>query len=239
MFLPKAWLANEFRDTFLELLSRAYQQGQLCLVGQFARLKSNPPAFAAWCAPLAARQWITHAKPVQFQGAQPPANIHSAERVVKYLARYASGTAMSNQRLVSLDDGRVTFSYKDYRDHARRKITSLPAEEFIDRLLSHVLPQGMRHVRHYGFLTPTQRTEKLQTIRALLGAAQDPSEPDQSANRGAQVETVEPGRACPYCGQKTLVRLMQIPRPTVAQIMALPLHQAHRQLLLTLQMEYP
>ena len=142
---------------------------------------------------------------------------------------------MSNRRLISIDNDVIKFAYKDYRDGGKRKVATLPAVEFIDRFLSHVLPQGMRHVRHYGFLTPTRRTENLKTIRNLLSATEQDNEAPRQSGEFNDSETedreVEDQResACPHCGEKTLVRGQESPRPTVAEIMQMPLQKTHSQ----------
>jgi hypothetical protein len=81
------------------------------------------------------------------------------------LARYTHRVAISNQRLVSLEDGRVAFRYKDYADDHRSKTMTLSAEEFLRRCVQHVLPKGFVKVRHYGLLAPRGRDERLALCR--------------------------------------------------------------------------
>ncbi len=90
------------------------------------------------------------------------------ERVLKYLARYTHRVAISNHRLVSLAEGRVTFRYKDYADDQQQKTMTLPAEEFLRRFVQHVLPPGVVKVRHYGLLANRYRAERLRASRQLL-----------------------------------------------------------------------
>lgn len=156
------------------------------------------------------------------------------ERTVGYLARYANRVAIANSRLIAREDGDVLFSYKDYQDHGRRKTCRLPAVEFIRRFLQHVLPQGMRHIRHYGFLSANQRRKRLPEIRKLMGVAvpdeDEPSGdvrsedsdqmPDDASGDEAQEE---PGYPCPVCKRGRMIRTtIEIPRPTVAELLAIP-----------------
>jgi hypothetical protein len=119
----------------------AYDTGQVGCHGQPAAL-AEPEAFRAWLTPLYGQEWVVYAKP-PFGGPQ---------QVLKYLARYAHRAAISNGRLVSLDEDRVTFRYKDYADGRRHKTMALSAHEFIRRFLQHMLPSGFVKIRHYGLL---------------------------------------------------------------------------------------
>src|SRR4051812_41688015 len=92
------------------------------------------------------------------------------EQVLKYLARYTHRVAISNRRLLAMEDGRVTFEWKDYAAGNQAKTMTLDAVEFIRRFLLHVLPSGFVHIRHFGFLANRKRKEKLALCRSLLGA---------------------------------------------------------------------
>ena len=125
--------------------------------------------------------------------------------VLKYLARYTHRVAISNQRLLSLQDGQVTFRYKDYSDDQRHKTMTLSAEEFLRRFVQHVLPKGFVKVRHYGLLANRHRQERLEVCRRLLltatisgAAAVEPS-----------VNAVEPAPrpCCPRCGSLRLLTI--------------------------------
>ena len=99
--------------------------------------------------------------------AKPP--FGGPEQVLKYLARYTHRVAISNRRLVALEDGEVTFHWKDYAHGGGQKTMTLKATEFIRRFLLHVLPSGFVRIRHYGFLANRVCQEKLALCRALLG----------------------------------------------------------------------
>ena len=166
--LPQDWLREEFRRRFLEGLQRAYERGALVLTGRHGHLLA-PQRFAQWLAPLRTCYWNVYAQPVELGRSENMTREEAARRTLGYLAAYANGVALHNDRLLGIEDDHVVFSYKDYRDHGRVKIARVPAVEFIDRFLLHVLPRHLRHIRNYGFLAPNQRGKKLPLIRQLLG----------------------------------------------------------------------
>jgi len=169
---------------------------------------ADSTAFADWLRPLYQQDWVVYAKP-PFGG---PA------QVLKYLARYTHRVAISNQRLVGLTDGQVTFRYKDYADGQRSKKLTLSAKEFLRRFVQHVLPRGFVKIRHYGLLANRHRAGKLRRSRQLLLVA-------QVAAAGAGVEPVagceqagiEPAArpCCPECGGSRWLRL-PLPLPDSA-----------------------
>jgi hypothetical protein len=124
-------------------------------------------AFEALCQKASRMEWVVYAKR-PFGGPEP---------VLKYLARYTHRVAISNRRLLSMEDGRVTFEWKDYADGNQTKTMTLEAVEFIRRFLLHVLPSGFVHIRHFGFLANRKRKEKLALCRSLLGGSQAVREP--------------------------------------------------------------
>ena len=119
----------------------AFQKGQLSFHGELEPL-AKPAAFAALCDQAGHPKWVVYAKP-PFGG---------PEQVLKYLARYVQRAAISNSRLISLENGRVTFAWKDYADGNQSKTMTLDAVEFIRRFLLQVLPSGFVGIRHFGFL---------------------------------------------------------------------------------------
>jgi len=119
---------------------------------------ADPVAFTAFLAALRATDWVVYAKP-PFAG---PA------QVLEYLGRYTHRVAISNDRLVSVEDDHVRFRWKDYTPGHRVKTMTLPAAEFLRRFLLHVLPAGFVRIRHCGFLANRGRTAKLARCRALL-----------------------------------------------------------------------
>jgi len=157
-------------------------------------------AFARWLTPLYAKEWVVYSKR-PFGGPQ---------QVLKYLTRYTHRVAISNARLLKLEDGRVTFRYKDYADGRQHKTMTLEAEEFLRRFVQHVLPKRFVKMRHYGLLANRHRQQRLDGCRRLLfvkagerrGVSATCAAPDE-------VPTVEPASkpCCPRCGGTRFVRL--------------------------------
>jgi len=141
--LPVEVLRERFQKIFLKRVKRLYRAGRLTLDGELAELR-DPERFAQWHDRLAARRWVVYVDKATAHG--NPRDPGHGERIVRYMARYASGMVMSNHRLISIDDGHVTFFYKDYRDGERRKVRRMPALEFIDRLLDHHAADVAGHV---------------------------------------------------------------------------------------------
>ena len=194
-FLPVRVLSRRFRRLFLEQLERLYDQGQLTLAGRCRDL-AEPKPWKRLLATLRDKEWVVYAK--------EPCD---SEHVLKYLSRYVYRVAISNHRLVALENGQVTFRYKDYkRDHQLRTRT-LEAVEFLRRLMLHVLPKGLHKVRYFGLMANRHRSQKLAQCRTLLGQAADTTqasemtEPDHiRADEPAGVR-VQPGDVCPVCRQ--------------------------------------
>ena len=137
--------------------------------------------------------------------AKPP--FGGPARVLRYLARYTHRVAISNRRLVALEDGAVTFRWKDYARGGKRKAMTLRAVEFIRRFLLHVLPAGFVRIRRYGFLANRVCREKLARCRALLGAeaTAEPREAEPGPRADGAVEGPPAAHACPACGAGRMV----------------------------------
>jgi hypothetical protein len=156
---PVRALSQVFRAKFLDRLSQLLRQGQLDIpphLGQLLHSNTRQP----WLRRLRKKPWVVYSKP-PFAG---PA------KLLDYLGRYTHRVAISNQRLISCQDGQVSFGYRDRRDGDRRKIATVPADEFIRRFLQHILPDGFRRIRQYGFLANCVKKECLAQCRQLLGA---------------------------------------------------------------------
>jgi hypothetical protein len=190
-FLPVRVLSHRFRKTFLRSLWSAFRNGRLRFHGELCSL-ADPAQFQFLCEQASAINWVVHVKP-PFGG---------PERVLKYLARYTHRVAISNHRLRSLEDGRVTFEWKDYADRSRTKTMTLEATEFIRRFLLHVLPSGLVRIRQFGFLANRVRQHKLQQCRALLALCQ----PYILIRSDIRADTHLPDpNACPICKQGRLI----------------------------------
>lgn len=159
-FLPVRVLSRFFRRRFLELLGQAYHRGELEFFSALEALRDRK-AFQRYLDPVRETEWVVYAK-APFAG---------PEQVLDYVGRYTHRVAISNNRLLDIEDGHVTFRWKDYRDGDAQKTMTLAAEEFIRRFLLHMLPPGLQRIRYYGFLGNRHRQEKLEQCRRLLEMA--------------------------------------------------------------------
>jgi hypothetical protein len=140
-------------------------------------------------------------------------------QVLDYVSRYTHRVAISNNRLVSMDGGQVSFRWKDYRDDNRQKTMTLPAEEFIRRFLIHVLPDGFHRIRYFGFLANCHRARKLALCRKLLGMAPAGPATDPPADYRDRLETLtgQSLRECPHCHTGIMVVIDCIAAPKICQ----------------------
>ena len=141
------------------------------------------------------------------------------DQVLKYLARYTHRVAISNRRLLSMEDGRVTFEWKDYADGNQTKTMTLEAVEFIRRFLLHVLPSGFVHIRHFGFLANRKRKQKLALCRSLLDGTQAVSGPGADSPTVPDSDSAQQPRPCPVCQAGRLIRIQAL---TAAACACLP-----------------
>ena len=156
-FLPVRVLSRLFRRLFLRELENVFDAGKLRFFGKLANL-AEPQAFARRLGELRRLNWVVYAKP-PFGG---------PEQVLAYLGRYTHRVAIANSRLLSLADGKVCFTWKDYRADGETKVMTLDADEFIRRFLLHALPDGFHRIRHYGFLANGSRGDNFALCRRLL-----------------------------------------------------------------------
>lgn len=181
--LPVKILSRRFRRLLLAALERAYAAGDFLFCGELAHLR-DPAAFARYLKPLARKDWVVYAKP-PFGG---PA------RVLEYLGRYTHRVAISNRRLLALQNGNVSYSWTDYRD-SQQKVATVTAHEFLRLFLQHSLPTGFQRIRYYGFLANCHRAPKLQLCRGLLATPYSDLLPVPTQ----RLLEEEPPR-CPRCG---------------------------------------
>jgi len=201
-FLPVRVLSRLFRRLFLRELENAFSAGKLRFFSNLANL-AEPRAFARRLGELRRLDWVVYAKP-PFGG---------PEQVLAYLSRYTHRVAIANSRLLSLADGKVRFTWKDYRQDGKTKVMTLDADEFIRRFLLHALPDGFHRIRHYGFLANGSRGDSLALCHRLLdarvtGAA---SEPTDNRTKGDRPLTAADFAVCPDCGG-TMRRIAAVPR---------------------------
>jgi hypothetical protein len=191
-------LRRVFRGKFVAGLRSAFQHGQLYFSDNLSLL-AQPKIFAAWLRPLFRKDWVVYSKP-PFGG---------PEYVLQYLGRYTHRVAISNHRLVSSADQKVTFRWRDSADNNEQKLMTLSLDEFLSRFLLHLLPKGFVRIRNFGFLANRRRSTLLPLCRQLLGVVPQPQiEPAVSA-----AKQPSPLWTCPNCGGPMIV----VERFTAAQ----------------------
>ena len=208
-FLPVRVLSRLFRKKFLCYLREACDRGALGFHGKLRPLADGRNWRRLLC-DLEAHDWVVYAKP-PFGG---------PTQVLKYLARYTHRVAISNQRLVSVHDGKVTFRWKDYAQRNHTRTMTLDAVEFIRRFLLHSLPKGFQRIRHYGFLANRVRQQQLRRCRVLLeGAGENvPRDGDTVVDETNMTDAshaggTAPDDVCPACRQGRMLVVAIIERP--------------------------
>jgi hypothetical protein len=195
-FLPCRVLRRMFRGKFLTFLTAAFRQRKLRFWGTIQQLR-NPTEFHRLVRQLRSRNWVVHVR-------RP---FHGPEHVIQYLARYTHRVAISSGRLISLQNGQVTFRWRDSADGNRQKLMTIDAVEFIRRFLLHVLPRGFVKIRHFGFLANRNRRAALTLCRTLL-----PATCQQLAAADPQLSVLE--RKCPVCKIGIVRVIERIPAAT-------------------------
>jgi hypothetical protein len=198
-FLPVKVLGRLFRGKFLAFLGAAFRQKKLRLVGVLTRWR-KPAEFARFLRQLRSMNWVVFAKR-PFGG---------PEYVIRYLARYTHRVAIANGRLVEMQNGKVTFRWRDSADENQQKLMTLDEVEFIHRYLLHILPPGFVKIRHFGFLANRNRREALLLCRSLLPI---PATVLPNPLTTAQRQATE--RRCPICKVGRLHILGWIPAGTL------------------------
>lgn len=182
-------MAKLFRGKFLAYLRAEYNR--LNFFGDSEYL-NNPESFQNLMQSCYSKDWIVYSKPP----------FKTVNTVVEYLGRYTHRVAISNNRILSVKDSRVTFVWKDYRDNNKRKVMTITAEEFIRRFLLHVLPKGFNKIRHFGYLGSRSRSVKLSICRAALSVRNTyiPKTTTELLERMG----VKPYCRCAVCGSEKL-----------------------------------
>ena len=194
-FLSVRVLSRLFRRLFLDGLATLSEAGRLQFFGELAPL-TDKRAFDAWLAPLRRSEWVVYAK-------RPFAG---PKAVLAYLSRYTHRVAISNSRLITLNEAGVTFKYKDYRikGRDRLKTMTLVAAEFIRRFLLHVLPSGFHRIRHYGLFASAACARNVERARQLLAKHQ--AAPQRSrAGAHCEIKKPAPTPRCPCCGGRMII----------------------------------
>jgi len=199
-FLPVRVLSRRFRRLYLAGLEHLYGQGPLTLTGRCREL-AEPAPWYQFLADVRDKEWVVYAK-------EP---LPEPQHVLTYLARYTHRVAISNHRLMALENGQVTFRYKDYQRGHRLRTLTLEAVEFLRRLMLHVPPHGFHRMRHFGFLANRVRQEKLAQCRTLLGHVTRLHAQEAAVDlKMSEVSGGEPGSVCPVCqhGRMQLVQTL-------------------------------
>ncbi len=196
--LPVRVLSRLFRRLFLAKLADAHAAGRLAFFGELEGLRRRQ-AFLTHLAPLSRKNWFVYAKP-PFAGPQA---------VLAYLARYTHRVAISNSRLVALDERGLTFRYKDYRRDGRERLRTmtLAPDEFIRRFLLHVLPNGFHRIRHYGLLASATCKANIARAKELIAAPLPSIDPPIAQDDADLAAGVAPDHhpPCPCCGGRMII----------------------------------
>jgi hypothetical protein len=198
-FVPEAVLSKVFRGKFVEALKQTFAAGKLQFYGQLQAL-AQPKVFRSFLRQLFRHRWVVYCKP-PFGG---------PDQMLRYLGAYTHRVAISNHRLVSLVDGQVTFRWRDSAHKNKKRLMTLPVDEFLRRFLLHVLPRGFVRIRHYGFLSSRRRRELVPLCKQLLSDAVPTPTPTGAPTASESV----PMWICPLCGGPMIV----IERLTAGQI---------------------
>jgi hypothetical protein len=186
---PVTALSRVFRGKFLDLLEQACDKGKIPAANNEIKTSRQ-------------KRWVVYAK-------KP---FGSPQTILDYLGRYTHRVALSNDRIVKVENGLVTLSYRDRKDGDRKKALPLEAHEFIRRFLLHVLPEGFMRVRHFGFLANRSKKQALTQCRKLLGAnpasLQSPSE--SAKDLLLRITGIDLSR-CPSCHNGTLIVVAELP----------------------------
>jgi predicted Zn-ribbon and HTH transcriptional regulator len=195
-------LAKQFRKTYICHLQRLYENDELCFYGK-TTATGTAKGIAGLIATLKSKQWIVYAK-------RPFAG---PEQVLDYLGRYTHRVAISNHRIVSMDNEQVTFTYKDRSDDNRTRPMTLTADEFIRRFLLHVLPAHFVKIRYFGFMFHRDKHKNIALIRGLIDAQAVFIEPvDESAEQIMLRLTGIDIHCCPHCGKGQMIVICKIPK---------------------------
>ena len=194
-------VALEFRKQYLKLLLNAYLKGELIFTQKTASLNSRH-TFQQLIISVSKKKWIAYAKR-PFAGPQ---------QVLEYLGRYTHRVAISNNRIISIDNGRITFTYKDRQKDDEIKKMTLDASEFIRRFLLHVLPKGLMKIRYFGFLSHTNKKEQIPLIRKLIDPDLTlPEKINESINEMMFRLTGIDISCCPQCKKGKMIRIRKLP----------------------------
>jgi len=200
-----ASLAKEFRKQYLLQLELSYKKNILNFPEILLSLQT-PEGFTNFIGQLKTINWIAYAKH-PFAG---------ADQVLEYLGRYTHRVAISNERIKSISNQKIIFTYKDRKNNNQKKLMQLHADEFIRRFLLHVLPCGFTKIRYFGFLAHRNKNQSIALIRKLLG--EDKTHREEISETIQQVMFRLTGKdiaLCPCCKKGHLREILHLPNLTV------------------------
>jgi predicted Zn-ribbon and HTH transcriptional regulator len=193
-FIPVKVLSRKFRGKFLYYLKQLYLQNKLEFHGSQQYI-CNDNEFENLLSSVYSKEWIVYCKPP----------FKEAACVVEYLGRYTHRVAISNNRIVNIENGNVTFKWRDYKEGSKCKLMTVSADEFIRRFLIHILPSGFMKIRHYGLLGNRNKTTKPKLCKRLTNT------PILIKEKISTLQLIQKitGRdisKCPRCGSDKLSR---------------------------------
>ncbi len=195
-------LAKEFRKRYLKKLEKAYEQKKLCFHGKTS-VFADKQNLTRLIEKLWDKQWIAYLK-------QP---FGGPEQVLEYLGRYTHRVAITNNRILSMEDRLVVFNFRDRSDENKVKEMSLKAEEFIRRFLLHILPSGFMKIRYFGFLASTNKKASIPLLRQLINAELEViGKIEESVQEVMLRLTGIDISCCPECGKGTMVKTKELPK---------------------------
>jgi Putative transposase/Transposase zinc-binding domain len=196
-FIPVRVISALFRGKFLDYLKNSFESGDLIFPGSIRHLK-DPGTFEAFRSQFYHKKWVVYCKP-PFDG---------AEGVLKYLGRYTHRIAISNNRILKVQDGTVSFRWRDYADGDKQKTMTLRADEFIRRFLLHVLPHRYVRIRHFGLLANRSRKDNIALCRELLGSCKavtkEKEKPEAWQDQLLRICGIDIN-TCPVCKKGTIL----------------------------------
>ena len=198
-FIPVKVLAKKFRGKVLSFIKEAFDSNTIIFPGNIQTL-GNSGNFQAFIDSLYKKNWIVYCKP-PFAG---------PEKVLQYLSQYTHRVAISNNRIIKVSDGKVTFKWKDYKDNGKVKLMTLDAHEFIRRFLLHVLPAKFVKIRHYGILSNRNRHTKLKICKTLFKVNTSKAKVISVAELFLKLTGRDPS-VCPCCGKGKMLRKIDLP----------------------------
>jgi len=210
---PVKALSKVFRGKFIDYLKKAFVKGNLIFPGQIANLATEEN-FSQLINQLWKKDWVVYSK----------APFNGPEKVLDYLGRYTHRVAIANHRIAKIQDGFVTFRYRDRADGDKHKHITINAQEFIRRFLLHVLPDSFQRIRHFGFLANRDKGKNLARCRQLLGLSPDiPQVPEETTQEKILRLTGVDVTKCPCCKQGYMRRVTELPIPVVCVSRAPPI----------------